>query len=66
MGFDEYIYIYIKEKVDTPDESLVRILDAAVSIKIYKNINSDHQHSIFSQEFLSALRLAVGIFEHLL
>ena len=50
---------------DTRDELLAHILDAAVA---YSNsmINSAEQHAIFAREVQSALRMAVGFFEHLL
>ena len=48
-----------KRKVDTQDELLARILDAADRIKNVK-INWDEQHTIFAHELQSALRLTVG------
>jgi hypothetical protein len=50
---------------DTLEEMLARNLDAAVAKRKAK-INSDEQHAIFAHELQSALRLAVGFWEHLL
>jgi hypothetical protein len=47
-----------KIKVDTPDELLVRILDAGASIKEHEG--RLQQHSIFAQTFQSSLWIAVG------
>jgi hypothetical protein len=44
--------------VDTQDELLVRILDAAASIK--KRESRHQQHSIFAQNLQSALWMTVG------
>jgi hypothetical protein len=48
-----------KRKVDTQDELLARILDAADRIKNVK-IKLNEQHAIFAHELQSALRLTVG------
>ena len=44
--------------MDTPDELLARILDAAARIR--KPFKSDEQHAIFAHELQSAQRLTVG------
>jgi len=47
--------------VDTPDELLARILDAAARKKINVKINSeDEQHAIFAHKLQGSLRLTVG------
>ena len=43
-------------KVDTPDELLIRILNAAA----YMKINSNEQHAIFAHKLPSVLRFMVG------
>jgi hypothetical protein len=50
--------VWISE-MDTRDEFLARILDAAVRMKNMK-IHSDEQHAIFAYELESSLRLTVG------
>jgi hypothetical protein len=47
-----------KRKVDTPDELLARILDAATRIKV--KINLDEQQAIFVHELKSVLGMTVG------
>jgi uncharacterized protein YfaA (DUF2138 family) len=47
-----------ERKVDTPDELLARILDAATRIKA--KINSDEQQAIFVLELKSVMRMTVG------
>jgi uncharacterized protein (DUF952 family) len=47
-----------RRKVDTRDELLAYVLDAAALIKNVK-INSDEKHAIFPHEFQSALRWTV-------
>jgi hypothetical protein len=47
-----------KRKVDTRDELLARILDAATRIKA--KINSDEKQAIFVHELKSVLRMTVG------
>jgi hypothetical protein len=45
--------------VDTQDELLARVLDAAARPK-KQEINADEKHEIFTHELQSALRLTVG------
>jgi uncharacterized protein YpuA (DUF1002 family) len=47
-----------KRKVDTRDELLTCILDAAARINV--KITSGEQHAIFAHALQSALRLMVG------
>jgi uncharacterized protein YfaA (DUF2138 family) len=47
-----------ERKVDTRDELLARILDAATRIK--EKINSDEQQAIFVLELKSVLKMTVG------
>ena len=49
-----------KRKVDTRDELLLRVLDAAARMKNMK-INLDEQYAIFPHELQSLLRLTVRI-----
>ena len=62
MVLDE-VRKFTKEKVNTPDELLPRILDAVASVRKRK-INSDEQDTIFGHELQSALTLTVGVFEY--
>jgi len=48
-----------KRKVDTRDELLARILDAAARINNVE-LNSDQHHATVTYEFQSALRSTVG------
>jgi hypothetical protein len=59
-----FLFVWLKSevyerKVDTPDELLDRILDAAACIK---NImfNSTENHAIYTHELQSALKFTVG------
>jgi len=71
-NYDRFLFLgwtnskIYKRTVDTPDELLARILDAATCGKKNVKINSDEQHAIFVHELQSALRFTVGFFEHLL
>jgi hypothetical protein len=51
-----------KRKLDTRDELLARILDAAASINNVE-LNSDQHHVTVTYEFQSALRSTVGFSE---
>ena len=55
-----------KRKVDTRDELLARILDAAARIKKNMKINSDGNHVIFAHELQRALNLTLVFSERLL
>jgi hypothetical protein len=48
--------------VDTRNELLVRVLDAAACVTKVK-INSDKQHAIFAHELQTAVRLALGFWD---
>jgi hypothetical protein len=63
-GLDEE-YILYKTKVDTRDELLARILDAAARIKKRED-NLRRKTRDLRTELQSALRLTTGFFEHLL